>query len=767
MAGATSRIAAILAVLAVAGLAALPLSAADLSLVVPRVASERTFRVGIQVGAVQDLYGAALDLVYDASYLSVVDLDGNPANGLQPQVEESAFLGEGGVIQTVRAQALENELQGRVVLGLVRKGQVLGTSTGEPRKLASVVFRARSEGTAQIRLESVTLRDSAGGTIPVSVASLASLEITSSVTDTAPVAAAGPDVTVRPGRIYLDGSRSLDPEGSVLLYTWTQLPGSSVTLAGSTAPVATFETASDGVYTFRLQVSDGVLSSTDDVQVTVAAVSNSRPVAAVRTPQDGTGAVPITFILRDAEGDAADVVAEYSTNGGTSFSPARSAGGDGTAGLAASAGGTAHTFLWNSVADLGAQRVAGVLFRILPSDAGGAGVVSVSQPFTVDNSATRVLVSIRKPAPNSTFFVGQSVTFEGFGTDSSGNGLSVSSLAWRSDLQGSLGVGSLLTTQLTTGTHVVTLTGTDSLSRTASTTLSVRVVPRPELAGALTVTGRVTLTGSGANAPDGTLVTFFNLVRRVSSGALLSSGDGVYSAVLSRPDNLAASPGDPILVSVHDANRVLLTAQPASFVLTLTDFIERIHIQNIQVAGQTSLVLERGLNLIALPSDPSTTATPFTVADLVSRTGAQYVIRVVSAGAGQPGRFQVYLPGGLTPPFTLSGDQGYLVRVPDAYILTYTGRSWPSTALTRRLHQGVNLLAFPRGVPAGWTVGDLAFQAGSRIVTRFDRDPAAATGTRTFRAFLPVFGAEPEPVENGKAYLIVAPAEQNITLPSR
>jgi hypothetical protein len=756
-----------LAVLAVASLAALPLAAADLSLVVPRVALERTFRVGIQVSAVQDLYGAALDLVYDASYLSVVDLDADPANGLQPQVEESAFLGEGGATQTVRAQALENDLQGRVVLGLVRKGQVMGTSTVEPRLLASVVFRARSEGTAQVRLEGVVLRDSAGGTIPVSVASVASLEITSSVTNTVPVAAAGPDVTLRPGRIYLDGSRSVDPEGSILLYTWTQTSGSTVTLTGATQPVAVFETAADGVYAFRLQVSDGLLSSTDDVQITVAAATNSRPVAAVRTPQDSSGAVPITYVLRDAEGDPVSVVADYSTNGGNSFSPARIAGGDGTTGLAASADGDAHTFLWNSVADLGATRVAGVLFRLRPSDAGGAGAVSISQGFTVDNSSTRVLVSIRRPAPNSTFFVGQLVSFEGFGTDSSGNDLSVSSLAWRSDIQGALGVGSLLTTQLTTGSHVVTLTGTDSLSRSASTTLEVRVVPRPELAGALTVTGRVTLAGTGANAPDGTLVTFFNLVRRISSGALLSSGDGVYSAVLSRPDNLAASPGDPILVSVHNANRVLLTAQPASFVLTLTDFIERIHIQNLQVAGQTSLVLERGLNLIALPSDPSTTATPFTAADLASRTGAQYVVRVVSAGAGQPGRFQVYLPGGLTPAFALSGDQGYLVRVPESYTLTYTGRPWSAAALSRRLHQGVNLIAFPRGVPAGWTVGDLAFQAGSRIVTRFDRDPAEAGGTRTFRAFLPVFGAEPEPVENGKAYLIVAPTEQDITLPSR
>ncbi|MBI4866406.1 MAG: hypothetical protein HY816_05600 [Candidatus Wallbacteria bacterium] len=761
------RLALSLPVALVASLAVAP--GAELAVTAPNVAVDRTFQIDVTVRGAQDLYGAALDLSYDPTVVSVVDRDANPRNGIQPSVWEGAFLGAGGSRPTVLASALENDRQGRLVLGLVRKGPVLGVSFDESRVLLSVLMRARAEGTAQLRVEAVALRDSGNGAVPLTTPSVASLVVASTVVNTAPVARAGADRSARPGTLMLDGSLSGDAEGDRLTYAWTRVSGPTATIDRANASIASFDASSEGVYVMRLTVSDGTLSAADDVSITVAAAANTRPTAAVRTPGPGdlVGAVPISYVLFDAESDAASVTAEYSLDGGTNWSTARAAGGDGTSSLAAAAAGSPHLFLWNSLADAGARRVAGARFRIRPRDAGGEGSAGASGGFDVDNSAAPVLVSIRAPLAGSLFFEGQIIRFEGLATDGAGTALSGSSLAWSSSLSGQFGTGATPATTLTTGEHVIRFTAQDSQSRTGAATMALRVLRRPEAAGSLTVTGRVTLAGTGANAPDGTLVTFFNLMRRVSTGARLESGDGVFSAVLSRSDQIAAAPGDPVLISVHDSDRMLLTAQPASLVLTLADFLERIRVQNIAVEPRTTLDLEAGLNLVALPSDPGTTAAPFTSEHLLSRTGARFVVRTVSPDAAARGRFQVYLGAGLTEAFPISGDQGYLVHVPSAFRFTFTGRAWPQAALSRRLHAGVNMLAFARGVPAGFSLADLAVQAGSTVVSRYDRAPEETSAARRFRAYLPRLGVDPEPVENGKAYLVVAPGPRDIVLPAR
>jgi serine protease AprX len=91
-------------------------------------------------------------------------------------------------------------------------------------------------------------------------------------TNRAPVANAGPDRTVRPGKqgtasFTLDGRGSSDPDGDALTYRWEQTSPALGTPVGTTPTV----TLSRGVgtYVFRLTVSDGALSATDSVTVTV------------------------------------------------------------------------------------------------------------------------------------------------------------------------------------------------------------------------------------------------------------------------------------------------------------------------------------------------------------------------------------------------------------------------------------------------------------------------------------------------------------------
>lgn len=87
---------------------------------------------------------------------------------------------------------------------------------------------------------------------------------------TAPIADAGPDqIGVKAGTITLDGSKSYDPNGEQLTYSWVQESGNTVALAAANAAVTTFQAAEGQNYSFRLTVTntDG-LSGSARVRVT-------------------------------------------------------------------------------------------------------------------------------------------------------------------------------------------------------------------------------------------------------------------------------------------------------------------------------------------------------------------------------------------------------------------------------------------------------------------------------------------------------------------
>lgn len=85
-----------------------------------------------------------------------------------------------------------------------------------------------------------------------------------------PVANAGSDHQVSPLTTYLDGRASLDPDNgpAPLTYLWTQIAGPPVTLKGAATSLARFRTPYlRSTYVFRLTVSDGMSSSTDEVTI--------------------------------------------------------------------------------------------------------------------------------------------------------------------------------------------------------------------------------------------------------------------------------------------------------------------------------------------------------------------------------------------------------------------------------------------------------------------------------------------------------------------
>ncbi|HEY7532653.1 MAG TPA: PKD domain-containing protein, partial [Nitrospiraceae bacterium] len=98
-----------------------------------------------------------------------------------------------------------------------------------------------------------------------------------------PIAHVGPDQSVNEGtNVTLDGSGSTDPQGLPLQFTWSQVSGPPVTLNLSDPVHPTFLAptvpASGATLSFQLTVSDGPLTGTATVNVTVKHV-NHPPVA--------------------------------------------------------------------------------------------------------------------------------------------------------------------------------------------------------------------------------------------------------------------------------------------------------------------------------------------------------------------------------------------------------------------------------------------------------------------------------------------------------
>lgn len=96
-----------------------------------------------------------------------------------------------------------------------------------------------------------------------------------------PLVNAGPDQTIAlPNQATLDGTVSDDgfPLPPSVTTTWSQVDGpGTVTFGNSSAVDTTAAFSVDGVYTLRLTVSDGELSNSDDLIVTVTPQSNQAP----------------------------------------------------------------------------------------------------------------------------------------------------------------------------------------------------------------------------------------------------------------------------------------------------------------------------------------------------------------------------------------------------------------------------------------------------------------------------------------------------------
>lgn len=207
----------------------------------------------------------------------------------------------------------------------------------------------------------------------------------------------------------------------------------------------------------------------DDTTLATLAVSPNAPEVHVVTPNGGetlSGAVNVQWTGSDADGDTLVYTLQYSRDGGDTWR-------------------TLSTSLTSNPVTVDLSGLPGATagkFRVIASDGVNTGYDDSDGVFTVAGKAPTV--RIVSPANAANFDSSQVVVLTGQANDVEDGALTGSRLTWSSDLQGVLGTGEALSTQLKPGVHTITLTAKDSDGQTASASITLNVaaaapVPNP------------------------------------------------------------------------------------------------------------------------------------------------------------------------------------------------------------------------------------------------------------------------------------------------
>jgi PKD repeat protein len=184
-------------------------------------------------------------------------------------------------------------------------------------------------------------------------------------------------------------------------------------------------------------------------------------------------------------------------------------------------------------------------------------------PFPIANNPPTA--TILSPSNNSTFTQGDPITFRGSAADPEDGRLSGSSLVWRSSRDGVIGTGESFTkSDLSIGTHTITLTATDSKGAIGQDSILITINKRPNrppvaVIRASPTTGEAPLTvsfdASQSYDPDGRIASYnWNFGDGTTgTGIVIShtySSAGTFNASLAVTDDEGATGADSITITV-------------------------------------------------------------------------------------------------------------------------------------------------------------------------------------------------------------------------
>lgn len=324
--------------------------------------------------------------------------------------------------------------------------------------------------------------------------------------------------------ISFDGS-GVDQDGNLLAgaqLVWTS------SLDGQIGTGATFtrDDLSEGAHEITLTGTDGFgETNSTSVDITVeAAPANENPVITITSPVDQetySSTEDISF-----EGSGVD----QNSNALAGDQLVWTSSIDGEIGTGAA---------------FAAQLSTGVHEITLTGTDGDGFVGTASVEIAVANPP---ILSITSPADAAVFAQGADVTFEGSGEDFDGNVLAGDQLVWTSDIDDQIGTGATFTVNdLTPGTHIITLTGTDAngLSSTLSVTIDITPSFSLSIQPYFTENGCTACHGAGAQLGGFRLDSYTEITTGTTTGGdpLVVPGDATQGVLI--PQIQAGHQGAP------------------------------------------------------------------------------------------------------------------------------------------------------------------------------------------------------------------------------
>ena len=280
--------------------------------------------------------------------------------------------------------------------------------------------------------------------------------------NTAPMADAGaPPIAAEGATVTLNGRGSSDPDDT-LTYAWRQTGGAPVSLSGANTTTPSFTAPSllsaDAELVFRLTVSDGSLSATDTVTVTVTHV-NDAPGADAGEPQTVAEGATVTLRGTGTDPDGDDAALRYAWSQTDTGAPRVSLSGADTA----TSGFTAPSLL---------SADAELVFRLTVSDGSLSATDTVTITVTRPRDTVAPVITLLGDSPLE---VNQGATYTDPGATASDD--------TDGDLSARIVVGGDTVDTDTIGAYNVTYDVSDAAGNAAATvTRIVRVVVVRDLA---------------------------------------------------------------------------------------------------------------------------------------------------------------------------------------------------------------------------------------------------------------------------------------------
>jgi chitodextrinase len=391
-----------------------------------------------------------------------------------------------------------------------------------------------------------------------------------------PTANAGANqiITLPVDSVTVNGNASVDADGTITAYIWTQVSGpAQSTIVNSSSVSTTIDNLAQGTYVFKLTVTDNRGAKTSDtLTVTVNAAANQPPVANAGTSKTITLPVDSTTLDGTKSSDPDGTIASYSWS---------EVSGPSTATIVGSSTAT--------------PTVSGLVqgeyvFQLTVTDNSGATNTNASQvKITVLAAANQ--------APIANAGVNQSITMPTTtvsldGSQSYDPDGTIASYSWtRVSGTGAVTINNSnsakpTVTGLQAGQYTFKLTVADNRGATASAQVSVTVnaavvvnqAPVANAGSNQTITlplDSVTLNGSKSSDPDGSIAYYSWSEASGSSGINisnpntvspeitgLSAGQYVFQLVVT--DNKGANDTATVTITVNNAQAVVVNKPPVA-----------------------------------------------------------------------------------------------------------------------------------------------------------------------------------------------------------